>query len=425
MRTIEYNTPSDIEPVLHKEAFPFEIIQKVSEIIKRVREEKDKALIEFTEMFDHFKPDRIEVPSRELERAWDELDEADKETLKIAKERVERYHSYQLEKSWFFTEGSATFGMIVRPLERVGVYVPGGRFPLVSTVIMNVVPAKVAGVEKIFLATPAPRGNVNKYILAAAYLCGVEKVFLIGGAQAIAAFAFGTESVPKVDKIVGPGNVYVAEAKRQVYGVVDIDSIAGPSEILVIADDSANPYYVAADLLSQAEHDTFARPILVTDSKAFAETVIEKLYEMLKSLPTKEIARESIEANGFVVIVDTVEKAVEVANLIAPEHLEVIVKNPMKLLGKIKNAGAVFLGNFSPEPMGDYIAGPNHTLPTGGRARFSSPLGVYDFVKRMSFINLDERLFRSIAPYACRLAEIEGLYAHKKSITIRYQEGEG
>ncbi len=402
------------------------VTQRVLDIISQVRSSGDEALLRFTRELDGWDAGAgFEVERSELEEAWRGLSSEDKRALEVAKERIERYHERQRESSWFCEEGGSLLGMLVRPLERVGVYVPGGRAAYPSTVLMNVVPARVAGVAEVVMCVPAPGGYKNPYVLAAAHLCGVDRVFLLGGAQAVAAMAFGTESVPKVDKIVGPGNIYVAEAKRLVYGEVDIDSIAGPSEVLVIADDTANPRWVAADLLSQAEHDPMARSFLVCTSRSFALEVMGEVERQLEGLPTAAVARASWRDNGVVVVVDSLEEAAGVANSLAPEHLEVVVEDPWSLLPMLKNAGAIFLGPYSPEPMGDYIAGPNHTLPTGGRARFSSPLGVYHFVKRTSLICLDRKTFVGLCGDAMRLAEIEGLIAHKRSIEIRLEGEEG
>ncbi len=406
-------------------SFDPSITSSVVEIISSVRERGDRALIEFTLKFDRWDASLgFEADRKELEDAWRFLPEKHKEALIRAKERIEKYHLNQLEKSWFFEEDGSVLGLLVRPLERVGVYVPGGRAAYPSTVLMNVLPARIAGVSEIIMCVPTPDGFKNPYVLGAAYLAGVDRVFFIGGAQAVAAMAFGTETVPKVDKIVGPGNIYVAEAKRLVYGEVDIDSIAGPSEVLVMADGTANPAWVAADLLSQAEHDPMARPFLVALGKDLAVEVVKEIKRQLEALSTKEVALQSWSNNGVVVVAEDLEEAVRIANAVSPEHLEVMVEDPWRLLPKLKNAGAIFLGPYSPEPIGDYIAGPNHTLPTGGRARFSSPLGVYDFVKRTSLISLNKETFNRLAYNAMLIAEVEGLIAHKNSIKIRLEGGE-
>lgn len=392
----------------------------VKEIIKKVREEGDKALIEFTERFDGVKlsPDTLEIPYEELEKAYESIDKEVREALEVAEERIRVFHEKQLENAFFKEEKGIILGQKVLPLERVGVYVPGGKAAYPSTVLMNVVPASVAGVEEIIMVSPKP----NPYTLAAAYIAGVNRVFQIGGAQAIAALAYGTETIPKVDKIVGPGNIYVALAKKLVFGVVDIDMIAGPSEVLVIADKSANPKWVAADLLSQAEHDELAASILITPSEDFAREVVNAVKELLQTLERKEIAERSIERFGTAFLVEDLFQACEVANYIAPEHLEVITKEPMALLPELKHAGAVFLGAYSTEPLGDYLLGPNHTLPTGRTARFFSPLGVYDFIKRSSVIYVSKEGFERVADYAEVLARAEGLTAHALAVKIRKNE---
>ena len=389
----------------------------VKEIIRNVKERGDEALIEYTEKFDGISltQETLEIPFEELERAYEEIDVNVKEALEVAEERIREFHEKQLENSFFKEEEGIILGQKVLPLERVGIYVPGGKAAYPSTVLMNAVPAKVAGVEEIIMVSPKP----NRYTLAAAYLAGVDRVFQVGGAQAVAALAYGTDTVPKVDKIVGPGNVYVALAKKLLFGVVDIDMIAGPSEVLVIADESADPDWVAADLLSQAEHDELAASILITPSEELAGKVSESVKKLLSRLERKEIAQKSIERFGTIFIVEDLEQACEVANFIAPEHLEIMTEEPMALLPLIKHAGAVFLGEYTTEPLGDYILGPNHTLPTGGTARFFSPLGVYDFLKRSSVLYVSREGFRWVAHLAEALAEAEGLDAHALAVRIR------
>ena len=391
--------------------------ERVREIIREVKERGDEALIEFTERFDGIKltPETIEVPFEDLENAYEDLEEEVKGALEIAHERIRSFHEKQLERSFFKEEEGVLLGQRVIPLERVGVYVPGGTAAYPSTVLMNVVPAVVAGVEEVVMVTPKP----NRYTLAAAYISGVSRVFQIGGAQAVAALAFGTNVVPKVDKIVGPGNIYVALAKKALFGIVDIDMIAGPSEVLVIADETARPDWVAADLLSQAEHDELAAAILVTPSEKLAEEVKKEIDRQISELPRRDIARRSVERFGTVFITEDLLHACEVANHIAPEHLEVITREPMALLPYIKHAGAVFLGEYTTEPLGDYILGPNHTLPTGGTARFFSPLGVYDFLKRSSVLYVSKEGFDRVADLAEVLAKAEGLEAHRLAVRIR------
>ncbi len=394
--------------------------ERVKEIVKEVKERGDEALIEFTERFDGVKltEETLEVPFEEIENAYEDLEEDVKEALEIAHERIRSFHERQLERSFLKEEEGIILGQRVIPLERVGVYVPGGKAAYPSTVLMNVVPAVVAGVEEVIMVTPKP----DRYTLAAAYVSGVSRVFQIGGAQAIAALAFGTKKVPKVDKIVGPGNVYVALAKKILFGTVDIDMIAGPSEVLIIADEIARPDWVAADLLSQAEHDELAAAILITPSEDLARRVREEVGRILPDLPRRDIARRSIERFGTIFITEDLLQACEVANHIAPEHLEIITREPMSLLPYIKHAGAVFLGEFTTEPLGDYILGPNHTLPTGGTARFFSPLGVYDFVKRSSVLYVSREGFERVADLAETLARAEGLEAHRFAVRIRRRE---
>lgn len=329
----------------------------------------------------------------------------------------------QKEESWSFSEHETTLGQIVRPLERAGVYVPGGKASYPSSVLMNVIPAQVAGVDEIALCVPTPKGETNPYVMAAIKMVGVKEVYRIGGAQAVGAMAYGTKTIKRVNKIVGPGNIYVATAKKLVFGEVDIDMIAGPSEILIIADETANPAFIAADLLSQAEHDELASSILITDSKALAAAVLHELSIQLALLNRKEIAARSIKNYGAIITTRDLKKAVSLANEIAPEHLEVMTKEPEKLLPLIRNAGAIFLGQWTPEPIGDYIAGPNHTLPTGGTARFSSPLGVYDFVKRTSLLNFSKADFMRLAKPVLDIAGIEGLDAHGNTVRVRLDKG--
>ncbi len=389
----------------------------VKEIIKRIKEEGDKALFEFTRRFDNVDIDAttVEVPYEDLEKAYESIEPEVREALEIAEERIRSFHEKQLERPFFMEEEGILLGQKIVPLERVGVYVPGGKAAYPSTVLMNVVPASVAGVEEIIMVSPKP----NPYTLAAAYISGVSRVFRIGGAQAVASLAYGTESIPKVDKIVGPGNIYVALAKKLLFGTVDIDMIAGPSEVLVIADDGADPEWVASDLLSQAEHDELAASILITPSYNFAREVKDQVYKLLESLERKEVATKSIERFGTAFVVEDLKQACEVANFIAPEHLELMVRDPFALLPLIKHAGAVFLGDMTTEPLGDYILGPNHTLPTGGTARFFSPLGVYDFVKRSSVLYVSDQGFKTVADLAEVLAKAEGLQAHALAVQVR------
>ncbi len=391
--------------------------ESVKEIIMEVRQRGDEAVIEYTRKFDglDLTPETMEVPYEDLERSYEEIEEEVKTALEIAEERIRVFHEHQLERSFIKEEEGIVLGQKVLPLERVGVYVPGGKAAYPSTVLMNVVPAVVAGVKEVVMVSPKP----NKYTLAAAYISGVNRVFQIGGAQAVAGIAYGTDTLPKVDKIVGPGNIYVALAKKLLFGVVDIDMIAGPSEILVIADESADPRWIAADMLSQAEHDELAASILITPSLALARKVKEEVEDLLSTLERKEIAQRSIERFGTAFVVEDLDQACEVANHIAPEHLEIVTDEPMDLLPQIKHAGAIFMGRYTTEPLGDYILGPNHTLPTGRTARFFSPLGVYDFLKRSSILYVSEEGFKRVADLAEALAKAEGLHAHGLAVRIR------
>lgn len=393
----------------------------VSGIIRDVMEHGDEALLEYTERFDGVKLESLEITAEELDEAISSVDEGLIEVILRAAENIRAYHEKQRENSWFFTkENGIVLGQKVVPLSKVGVYAPAGSAPLPSTVLMDVIPAKIAGVKEVILCSPPGKdGKMNPLVLACARFAGVDRAFKIGGAQAIAAMAYGTETVPRVDKIVGPGNIYVATAKKQVFGVCGIDMIAGPSEILVIADESANPAYVAADLLSQAEHDRLASSILVTVSKELAYKVAEEVKIQLGRLERAEIASKSIEDYGAIIIAGNMDEAIEISNAIAPEHLEVCTKDPISLLDDIRNAGAIFLGSYSPEPVGDYYAGSNHTLPTSGTARFFSPLGVYDFVKRQSVISYSRKAFDLAAADVAAFADAEGLTAHGNAIRIR------
>ena len=389
----------------------------VKEIIQRVQKEGDKAIIEYTKRFDGLEltSETMEVPYEELERAYNEIEEDVRSALEVAHERIRRFHERQLERSFFTEEEGIVLGNRVLPLERVGIYVPGGKAAYPSTVLMNVVPAVVAGVEEVIMVSPKP----NPYTLASAFIAGVSRVYQIGGAQAVAGLAFGTETLPKVDKIVGPGNIFVALAKKLLYGVVDIDMIAGPSEILIIADGSVDPKWTASDLLSQAEHDELAGAFMITTDEEYAREVSQWVEKLLEDFPRREIAQKSIERFGTIFLVEDLYKACEVANYIAPEHLEVLTEEPFALLPYIKHAGAVFLGKYATEPLGDYVLGPNHTLPTGGTARFFSPLGVYHFLKKSSVIYLSKEGFERVADYAESIAKAEGLFAHYYAVRVR------
>ena len=397
----------------------------VDAIIADVRARGDAALVDYAARFDGaaLTEDTLQVTQAEIDAAFAGMDPYFLETLRMAAKNIEAFHKQQVHKDIVVTQQpGVVLGQKYTPIEKAGVYVPGGTAAYPSTVLMDVIPAKVAGVSEIVMVTPPGKdGSINPVILAAAATAGVTKIFKTGGAQAVAALAYGTKRIPAVDKIVGPGNVYVATAKRKVYGKVGIDMIAGPSEILVLADGSCNPAWVAADLLSQAEHDKLASAVLVTDSAALAKAVAAELERQIPLLPRADIARTSIDDNGKIVLCSDLNKAIEAANLIAPEHLEVCVDDPFAVLPLIKNAGSIFLGKNVPEALGDYFAGPNHTLPTSGTARFSSPLGVDDFVKKSSFLYYSRDALAEVAPRIADFAEREGLHAHAKSLTIRYE----
>ncbi len=394
----------------------------VQDIINNVKCNGDKAVNEYTVKFDGKAPENIEISKNEIESLISQCDKDYIETLKRAAKNIEDFHKRQIQQSWLTTkENGVILGQRIRGLERVGLYVPGGTAAYPSSVLMNAIPAKLAGCKEIIMTTPpSSNGKPNPDILAAAMIAGVDRVFLMGGAQAVAALAYGTEKVPKVDKIVGPGNIFVATAKKLLYGVVDIDMIAGPSEILIIADKSANPKFLAADLMSQAEHDRLASSILLTDYEPLAEQVKSELNRQMKNLSRKEIIEESLENYGAIIVCKDMAQAVDFANELAPEHLEVCCENPMEYIGKLDNAGSVFLGNYSPEPLGDYFAGPNHVLPTSGTARFFSPLSVDSFVKKSSFIYYTENALKNDAEDIVRFAETEGLTAHGNSIKVRF-----
>lgn len=401
-----------------------EIEQTVREIIASVRERGDDAVKEYSKKFDGWTPKNLELSRADLEQAAAACAPAFIASLKRAAENIRAFHQRQKQQSRIdpMPNGVIT-GQRVRGLHRVGVYVPGGTAGYPSSVLMNVIPAQVAEVGEIVMVTPPGRtGKPDPTILAAAYISGVDRVFLMGGAQAVAALALGTESVPKVDKIVGPGNIFVATAKKQLYGVVDIDMIAGPSEILIVADETANPRYLAADLMSQAEHDRMASAILITPSREIAEKTVEEVYRQVKTLSRREIIEESLDRFGGVIVCETMDEAVDFANELAPEHLEVCAANPFEYIGRLDNAGSVFLGNYSPEPLGDYFAGANHVLPTGGTARFFSPLSVDDFIKKSSFIYYPQGELQKAADDIIRLAETEELTAHANSIRVRVEE---
>ncbi|WP_041531947.1 histidinol dehydrogenase [Syntrophotalea carbinolica] len=411
--------------VARGETPPEGVEETVAEILEAVRLQGDRALLEYTTRFDglDLTAAQLQVTAEEIEAALAAVDSESMAALQLAADRIAAFHRRQKTETWLTTdEQDVMLGQMVQPLERVGIYVPGGKASYPSSVLMNAIPAKVAGVAEVVMVVPMPHGEVNPHVLAAAHLAGVDRIFKIGGAQAVAALAYGTESVPRVDKITGPGNIYVATAKKMVFGQVDIDMIAGPSEILVINDGSGTPEHIAVDLLSQAEHDELAAAILVTTDADFGRRVQQAVEEQLATLKRAAIARCSIDAFGAILVARDLEQAVALSNSIAPEHLELAVDDPFSLLPRIRHAGAIFMGHHCPEAAGDYLAGPNHTLPTGGTARFFSPLGVDDFVKKSSIISFSreglDRLGRSIV----HLAELEGLEAHGRSVSIRLKD---
>lgn len=421
IRTISYTSAEDLRFLQRDNTQDVTAI--VKDIVANVRQNGDAALYEYSRKFDKAELTALEVTEAEIDEAFRQVEPEYIEILKEAKENITNFHKHQIENGFVLTEKpGVVLGQRVLPLEKVGLYVPGGTAAYPSSVLMNCIPAVLAGCGEIVMVTPpSANGSVNPVILAAAKVAGVGRIFKVGGAQAVAALAYGTESVPKVDKIVGPGNCFVAEAKKQVFGSVDIDMIAGPSEILIVADGTCNPRFVAADMLSQAEHDKLASAILLTDSKSLAEGVSAELERQIPLLSRHEIAAHSIENYGAIVLVSSMEQAIEVSNAIAPEHLELCMDNPFDYLNLVQNAGSVFLGKNCPEPLGDYFAGPNHTLPTSGTARFSSPLSVYDFVKRMQFTYYTSEALEQVKDKVSYFATKEGLTAHAKSATVRFE----
>ena len=400
-----------------------EIERRVHDIIENVRANGDAALREYSEKFDGVKLDDFKVDQSIIDAAWDNLPEDLKHALLVAKKNITEFHSREIEQGFVDMDTPGiTRGQKVTPLARVGLYVPGGTAAYPSTIMMTALPAKIAGVKEIIMVTPPQKDGINPAVLGAAKLAGVDAVYQVGGAQGVAALAYGTEQIPKVDKIVGPGNIYVATAKRQVFGQVDIDMIAGPSEIGVIADESANPVHLAADLLSQAEHDPRARAIMVTNSEKLANLVSDEVERQLSQLPRESIARPAIENNSYIAVMDSVEDMFTVMNEVAPEHLEIQLPDPMEYMSMVENAGSVFLGRYASEPLGDYVGGTNHVLPTSGTAKFSSPLGVYDFVKRISFTQFSRERLQEVAKDITTLARTEGLEAHARAIDVRFEK---
>ena len=395
----------------------------VGNIIDEIKADKNSALKQHISKFDNWTPqsdDDLKISAEDMSKAYDELDEKLKSSLHLAYDRIKVYHEKQKPKSWFDDEANGTIlGQRVTAVDSAGLYIPGGKAAYPSSLLMNVIPAQVAGVENIVVCTPTPENDPNSLLLAACHLCGVTQVYKVGGASAIAAMAYGTETIPKVDVVTGPGNIFVATAKKMVFGDVNIDMIAGPSEIGILADDSANANHLAIDLLSQAEHDEMASSILITPSQKLADDVKVEIENWLLKLPRQEIARKSIEERGAIIVTETMEEAIKLMNEIAPEHLEVATSSPFELLPLIKHAGAIFLGHNTPEAIGDYVAGPNHTLPTGGTAKFYSPLGVENFMKKTSIISFSSKAINEIGEECALIANTEGLTAHEQSVRVR------
>lgn len=426
MINIEYDSIGIMKKLHKRNNFELEEVNKsVNDILKNIKSCGDRELLKYTEKFDNLKitEDDLKVRKEEIEDAYNKIDKKFLEVLKKAKSNIWDFHEKQKKNSWINNkEAGIVLGQIVNPLERVGVYTPGGSAAYPSSVLMNVIPAKVAGVEKVIMVTPPKKGGISPTVLVAADIAGVDEIYKVGGAQGIGALAYGTNSIPKVDKIVGPGNIYVSVAKKMVYGHCDIDMFAGPSEIMVIADKTANPEYITADLLSQAEHDEMASSILITNSEKIAIEVKKEIENQVQSQKRKDIINKSINNFGAIIVVESIEKAFEISNQIAPEHLELCIKDPFEWLGCVKNAGAVFLGNYTPEPIGDYYAGPNHVLPTSGTARFFSPLNINEFTKKSSLIYYSKNALEKVKDDIVYLAESEGLYAHGDAIKIRFKK---
>ena len=415
------------EELLQRGAMDIEgVSDTVGTLLKQIRLEDDNALFEQIARFDRWTPNNAKellVSEKAMQKAYESIDDDLRAALKKSYDRIEAYHKKLMPRTWIDEEQNGSLlGQKVTPVDRAGLYIPGGKAAYPSSLLMNYIPAKVAGVEEIIVCTPTPNDEINELLLAACHLCGAKKVFKVGGASAIGAMAYGTATIPKVDVITGPGNIFVATAKKLVYGEVNIDMIAGPSEIGILADESANPNYIAMDLLSQAEHDEMASSILITPSAELAEAVSVRVQSYLETLSRSEIARRSIETRGAIIITSDMDEALILMNKIAPEHLEVMVKEPMELLDSIKHAGAIFLGENTPEPIGDYIAGPNHTLPTGGTAKFYSPLSVEHFLKKSSIISMSKKGIRELGEACAMIAHTEGLTAHEQSVRLRIEE---
>uniref|UniRef100_UPI00403F4D37 histidinol dehydrogenase n=1 Tax=Candidatus Enterococcus willemsii TaxID=1857215 RepID=UPI00403F4D37 len=422
--TIRRTSEESITALTSREVESQDVTEVVAEILADVKQNGDEAIRAYTKKFDGAKLAKLRVSEAEISSAIQETTPEFLAVLEQAKQNIQQFHEKQVQRGFITTDEQGTvMGQRVIPLEKVGVYVPGGTAAYPSTVLMDILPAKIAGVSKIVMITPPnAEGKIPTAILAAAKIAGVDEIYKVGGAQGVAALAYGTESLPKVDKIVGPGNIFVATAKRMVYGLVDIDMIAGPSDVLIVADESANPRWLAADLLAQAEHDALAQAILVTTNEELAQAVQVELQAQLDALPRKEIAQQSIDNNGKLIVAKDIEEALAIANQVAPEHLELCVAEPFSLLGKVKHAGSVFLGHYTPEVLGDYFAGPNHTLPTEGTARFSSPLSVDDFIKKSSYLYYSKEALHTVANQVIDFAEMEGLSGHARSMRVRKEE---
>ncbi len=429
MKIINTNSSSfkqEFEEILNRGKMDIDSVSKiVQDLINEIKKDGNKALKSQIARFDRWQPKEdsdLEVSKDEMKEAFEALDNRLKSALELAYKRIKIYHEKLMPKTWDYKEANGTIlGQKVTPVDRAGLYIPGGKAAYPSSLLMNVIPAQVAGVKEIVVCTPAPDNELNSLLLAACYLCGLDKIYKVGGASAIGAMAYGTQTIPKVDVITGPGNIFVATAKKLVYGDVNIDMIAGPSEIGILADESAKANYLAIDLLSQAEHDEMASSILITTSQELANSVSQKVEEFLSELSRKEIAKKSIDERGAIIVVNDMDEAIDLMNQIAPEHLEVVTKEPFALLDKIKHAGAIFLGENTPEPIGDYIAGPNHTLPTGGTAKFYSPLSVEHFLKKSSIISFSKKGIEKIGEDCALIADVEGLTAHAKSVRIRIE----
>ena len=427
IKSSDSNFNSEFNELLERGKMDIEgVSNTVLELLNDIKIDGNEALKRQIAKFDRWEPKEdsdLEVSTDDMKKAYNNIDSNLRDALELAYNRIKDYHKKLMPKTWMQKDSSGTIlGQKVTPVDRAGLYIPGGKAAYPSSLLMNVIPALVAGVEEIIVCTPAPDNELNELLLAACHLCGVKKVFKVGGASAIGAMAYGTKTIPKVDVITGPGNIFVATAKKLVYGEVNIDMIAGPSEIGIIADESARADYLAIDLLSQAEHDEMASSILITTSHELANKVSTKVEEFLKELSREEIARKSINERGAIIVTKTLDEAIDLMNQIAPEHLEVVTKEPMDLLDKIKHAGAIFLGEYTPEPIGDYIAGPNHTLPTGGTAKFYSPLSVEHFLKKSSIINFSKEGIQEVGKECALIADVEGLSAHAKSVRIRLEE---